>query len=332
MKYMGTIFLVFFLSACTTFSDQKANNSSAGMDSLANEDDNFLENDSDSYAAGSTLVSSLGQNKYSSPKISLTKINENIDRLASKQRPTIKDLEHLIALQSLARAPFWEIWTNVQKLSRLIQGNKGISDTVKLDVGIAALKAGRYSIAEYFLGLLVIEAKLARIRASAANAVGLMYILEGNHQEAAIYFRKSLSSFSSYMPAVLNLGFLQLKFGNFAAARRTLGIVPSDWFTNTGMIIIERHLGNISRANSLCSSVLKKKPNHKISKVNCAIIEFKENKNYKRARKLLQEAAKIHGGGEVWENMIYRLLEEIDTKEFNKQLQATASNMRERKT
>ena len=329
---MKHLIITILLSACATFSKQNEDAGSAEADNFVNESNNFANEDSSRYAAGSTLVLSLGRNKYSSPKVSLTKINENIDRLASKQRLTIKDLEHLIALQSLARKPFWEVWTNAQKLSRLIQGNKGISETARLDIGIAALKAGRYSIAEYFLGPLTTESKFAKIRASAANAIGIMYILERNYQEAAIYFRKSLSSFSSYMPAILNLGFLKLKFGNFASARRTLGIAPSDWFTNTGMIVIERHLGNISRANSLCATVLKRNPNHKMSKVNCAIIEFKENKNYKRARKLLQEAAKIHGGGEARENLIYKLLEEIDTKEFNKQLQATVGNMKERKT
>lgn len=287
------------------------------------DDDNFADDDTGSYGSSSTLVMSLGRNSYSSSKISMTKINSQIDRLSSKQRPTIKDLEKLIHLQAVSRQPFWEIWQNAQKLSRLIQGNRGVSDNVKLDLSMAALRSGKYAIAEYFLGPLASSSRIARVKAGANNAIGVMYLLEGKHQEASIYFKKALGASSGYPPSVLNLGLLQLRFGDFANARRTLNRAPANWFVNSSMIIIERHLGKISQASALCNRVLTKKANDKMTKVNCAIIELKENKNYKKARKLLQDAAKISGGGGNWENMIYKLLEEIDNKEFNKQLQAS---------
>lgn len=286
-------------------------------------DSNFADDDRAGYGGQSTLVMSLGRNSYTSSKVSMTKINSQIDRLSSKQKPNIKDLEKLIHLQAVSRQPFWEIWQNAQKLSRLIQGNRGVSDNVKLDLSMAALRSGKYAIAEYFLGPLASGSRIARVKAGANNAIGVMYLLEGKHQEASIYFKKALGASAGYQPSVLNLGLLQLRFGDFANARRTLNRAPANWFVNSSMIVIERHLGKISQASSLCNRVLTKKANDKMTKVNCAIIELKENKNYKKARKLLQDAAKISGGGGNWENMIYKLLEEIDNKEFNKQLQAS---------
>ena len=291
-------------------------------DSIADDLDTGFGSDTGS-PLGPTLVLSLGKNSYAQPRLSSQKINERVDALASKQRLNPANLENLIALQSLARRPFGEIWANAQKLSRMIKNNKGVSDSVKLNLGISALRSGKYAVADYFLTPLSTEARSGRIKASANNAIGVMYLLGKNYQEASLAFKRALSATTAYRPAAFNLGMLQLRFGNFALARRTLGDLPPDWFINASMLIIERHLGNIARANSLCQKVLQQKPNHKMSKLNCAIIEFEENKNYKKARKLLQEAAKISGGGEFWENVIYRLLEEIDTHEFSKKLQAT---------
>ncbi len=290
-------------------------------DSIAEDLDEGFGSEGPASSLGPTLMLSLGKNSYARPRLSMQKINERIDTLASKQRPSPADLENLIALQSLARRPFGEIWANAQKLSRMIKNNKGVSDTVKLNLGISALRSGKYAAADYFLDPLT-KARSGRIKASANNAIGVMYLLGKNYQDASLAFKRALSATAAYRPAAFNLGMLQLRFGNFALARRTLGDLPPDWFINASMLIIERHLGNVTRANSLCKKVLQQKPNHKMSKLNCAIIEFEENKNYKQARKLLQEAAKIGGGGEFWENLIYRLLEEIDTREFSKKLQA----------
>ena len=293
-----------------------------GDNNIADDLDEGFDSEDTASPAGPTLILSLGKNSYAQPRLSMQKINARVDALASKQRPQPADLENLMALQSLARRPFGEIWVNAQKLSRMIKGNKGVSDLVKLNLGISALRSGKYAVAYYFLTPLSRVARSGRIKASANNAIGVMYLLEKNYQEAALAFKRALSATAAYRPAAFNLGMLQLQFGNFSMARRTLGDIPPDWFINASMLIIERHLGNVARANGLCKKVLQQKPNHKMSKLNCAIIEFEENKNYKKARKLLQEAAKISGGGEFWENVIYRLLEEIDTQEFNKKLQA----------
>ena len=316
------ILLLVMSSACALVRGIGQGNVVRSDDDIADDLDEGFGNEGTSMPSGPTLMLSLGKNRYAQPRLSMQKINERVDALASKQRLSTADLESLITLQGLARRPFGEIWENAQKLSRMLKGNKGISHMLKLNLGIAALRSRKYAIADYFLTPLATEAKMGRIKASANNAIGVMYLLEQNYQEASLAFKRAMSASSAYRPAAFNLGMLQLRFGNFTMARRTLGDIPPDWFINASMLIIERHLGNVARANGLCKKVLQEKRNHKMSKLNCAIIEFEENKNYKKARKLLQEAAKISGGGEFWENVIYKLLEEIDTKEFNKKLQA----------
>ena len=321
MKFF-LILILLLITACASTSGSKKQVARSD-DNIAADADEAFGNDVGTTLAKATLMVSLGKSRYAQPPLSVQEINEGVDVLTSKQRPKRADLENLISLQSLARRPFGEIWGNAQKLSRMIKGNKGISEMMKLTLGVAALRAGKYAIADYFLTPLSTETRMVRIKASANNAIGVMYLLERNYQEASLAFKRALAAVPNYRPAAFNLGLLQLRFGDFAGARRTLGDIPPDWFINASMLIIERHLGNIARANGLCNKVLQQKPNHKMSKVNCAIIEFKENKNYRKARKLLQQAAKISGGGEFWENIIYKLLEEIDTKEFNKKLQAS---------
>ena len=316
------ILMLVVSTACASTAGSKKSGSLRSDDNIADDLDEGFDGEETSTPSGPTLMLSLGKNSYAKPRLSMQKINERIDTLTSKQRPNKADLENLIMLQCLARRPFGEIWVHAQKLSRMLKGNKGISNMIKLNLGVAALRSRKYAIADYFLDPLATELRSGRIKASANNAMGVMYLLEQNYQEASLAFKRALSASSAYLPAAFNLSMLQLRFGNFAMARRTLGDIPPDWFINASMLIIERHLGNIARANGLCKKVLQQQPNHKMSKLNCAIIEFEENKNYKKARKLLQEAARISGGGGLWENVIYRLLEEIDTKEFNKKLQA----------
>ncbi len=319
------VLLVVLGTACASTSGSKRSGVRSD-DNIAEDLDEGFDSNNTSIPSGPTLMLSLGKNSYTQPRLSMQKINERIDALASKQRPRQVDLENLIMLQGLARRPFAEIWDNAQKLSRTLKSDKGLSEMLQLNIGIAALRARKYAIADYFLTPLSTGARLGRIKSGANNAIGVMYLLEQNYQEASLAFKRALSATSAYRPAAFNLGMLQLRFGNFSLARRTLGDIPPDWFINASMLIIERHLGNIARANGLCKKVLQQRPNHKMSKLNCAIIEFEENKNYKKARKFLQEAAKISGGGEFWENVIYKLLEEIDTKEFNKKLQAAAES------
>ena len=317
------ILLLVLLNACASTSGSRSMETDSDAD-VVDDDDGGFGSEGVRVPLGPTLMFSLGKNRYGQPRLSMQKINAQVDALASKPRLSSANLENLIAAQDLARRPFGEIWQNAQKLSRMVKGNKGISDTVKLTLGIAALRSRKYAIADYFLTPLSTEARQGRIKASANNAIGIMHLLDRNYQDASLAFKRALSAAAGYRPAAFNLGLLQLRFGDFATARRVLGDIPPDWFINASMLIIERHLGNIARANGLCKKVLQQQPNHKMSKLNCAIIEFKENKNYKKARKLLQDAAKISGGGEFWENTIYKLLEEIDTQEFNKKLQAAA--------
>ena len=319
------VFIVFLATGCATLFNKSSNDSSADN----TEDSNDIDYDEDGFGgssgsrrSGKTQVVSLGKNNYYSPKIPLSAINNEIDELSNKSSKTRNDYIKLISLQGLVRKSFSSMWVNAQKLASITKAKKVLPDETKLDLGVAALRAGKYSVASYFLLSLTTEARSVKVKASAYNAIGSMRLLEKNYQGASLSFKKALSLYPNYQPSILNLGLLQVKFGDFVKARRTLSASTPSWFVNSVMIVIERHLGNVSRAVSLCNNILSSKPNHKISKVNCAILQFEENKNFQKARKLLQDAVKIHGGGDYWEDIIYKLLEDIDNREFNKQLQA----------
>lgn len=295
-------------------SDNRDNNNNESFD-----EETF--GDSRKYS-GSTYTISLGMNKLAHPKLSYTRINGLIDRIESKTKKTANDYEELISLKAVARKPFSNVWADAQKLAAMMKTGKGVSDRAKLDLGIAAIQARKFTVARYFLEDLSRTAKSPKVKAGALSGIGMMHLLGGNYQDSALSFKKSLSLYPSYHPSALNLGILQAKFGDFANAKRSLSGVPSTWLVEAVRVVIERHLGNISYASSLCGKLLASKPNHKATKVNCALLELEENRNFMKARRLLQDAVKIHGGGEKWDDVIYKLLEDIDNKEFNKQLQA----------
>ena len=313
------IYILLLVLGCSTLPKKQITSSDS------NNNENFEEETFGSSSrrySGSTYTVSLGLNKFSYPRLSFSRINGLIDRIDAKTGKTAADYEELISLKAVARKPFNRIWSDAQKLAAMMKTGRGISDRTKLDLGISAVRARKFTIARYFLEDLTRAAKSPKTKAAALSGIGIMQLLGGNYQDAALSFKKSLSLYPGYHPSALNLGILQAKFGDFSSAKRSLSGVPTTWLVESVRLVIERHLGNTSYASSLCKKLLSAKPNHKATKVNCALLELEENRNFMKARRLLQDAVKIHGGGEQWDDVIYKLLEDIDNKEFNKQLQA----------
>lgn len=314
------VFILLLVLGCSTLPKKQSIPSSDNNDN-ANFDEEAFGSSSRRYA-GSTYTVSLGLNKFAYPSLSFARINGLIDRIESKTSKTSADYEELVSLKAVARKPFSRIWSDAQKLAATMKTGKSIPDRTKLDLGISAIRARKFTVARYFLEDLSGSAKSPKIKAASLSGIGIMQLLGGNYQDAALSFKKSLSLYPSYHPSALNLGILQAKFGDFSSAKRSLSGVPNTWLVESIRLVVERHLGNTSYAASLCKKLLASRANHKATKVNCALLELEENRNFMKARRLLQDAVKIHGGGEQWDDVIYKLLEDIDNKEFNKQLQA----------
>ena len=111
--------------------------------------------------------------------------------------------------------------------------------------------------------------------------------------EAVRFLEQSLKAVPSYKPALMNLGFTALKGGDLKEAKKRFANIQDDWFVNSGMISIARLEGNNSYADRLCSQLLGSRGNHKPTVFNCALHEYQNKKDYKKARSMFEKVARL---------------------------------------
>ena len=122
----------------------------------------------------------------------------------------------------------------------------------------------------------------------------------------------------------MNLGFSALRGGDIDTAKHSLNNQQDDWFVQYGMISIARLEGNADKVDSLCDRVLASHATHKAALFNCALHQFQTKRNFKKAKELLNNAAKASGGERHWDNRINELLDKVLLAESN--VKADAGN------
>ncbi len=231
----------------------------------------------------------------------------------SKENKSSQDMEPLLVASRLSGKNYDAIIGIAQKIADL-EISKGINnevkDEVKLEIALCALKERKYLQAEFFLEE-ILNSKNSLVRASALNVLGVISLIDGKEPEAVNYFNRSLKEKIDYLPAKMNLGFLSLKYGQLEKAKNLIENIDDSWFVNSGKIILSRHLDQADQASHLCSDVLKKKPNHKLSLFNCGLLEFQNLKQKKKAFSLISKALKINGGPTSWQQDGSELLQQL---------------------
>ncbi|MEZ4742149.1 MAG: hypothetical protein R3B45_06860 [Bdellovibrionota bacterium] len=274
------------------------------------------EIDSSDRGVGQTFVHSLSNNAMTSKVVS----RANAAQLTSKLSSSAKGLDakaknalvSMISAQRLAAKPFSAILSDARQLAD-IELKAGVShdlpEVVKLELALAALQSKDFGMFD-FLILPLTTSKHRKIKAAALNALGVITLMEDRVPEAAEYFKDALKVVSDYEAAMLNLGFLSLKYGDLSTAKRMLARVHNDWFSESAKLIIARQNGENEEAGRLCKKLMGGKE-HKPTIFNCGLFEWLGKKNIKQAKILINKALKLRGGSPEWDQQGYATLNQM---------------------
>ncbi len=303
---------VIVLANCATKSDKPAGE---GEDSNGLEGSGSTEEVEKPRQSGSTYVNSLSNSSLTSWTISRAKaadISVKLEGAAKGSDGKIKEtLASLIATQRLAGQNLQTVLETGRKLADVEMkagANKDISDAAKLEIALAAVQSKNFAMFDFMVSPLL-SAKDAKIRAGALNVMGVVTLEEGRVPEAVQYFKKSMSADSDYQPAMLNLAFVALQYGDLDTAKRMLGRVRPDWFTKSGKLVVARQSGDKAETTDLCGKLLPR--NHKPTVFNCGLHEWLSNNNAVKARDLINKALKMKGGPPSWDEKGYEALNGI---------------------
>ena len=289
--------LIFILtSSCQTFSSS----------------DNFI-----SSHHSSTYTNSLSENKFAGYRLHQSEAESYLNYTAKSsgsKKEKIEYYESVIAAHRITGSPLSSLFKNLVKLAEVTRKsskNAAISERSLLEISIASIRKNAYGMATFLLNDLKFS-KDKKIKAGAFNALGLIAQNEGRIPEAVEFWKKSLASFSAYLPAQLNLIYTNLKYGHFSVADEILNDIEDvNWMTESAYIVSKRHSGNKEQARDICKKLLKKLKNHKPTIFNCGILEWQNYKNPKTAKSLIQRALKIPGGPRSWENKGINVLKKL---------------------
>ena len=270
----------------------------------------LAEEDPGSLADMKNYTHSLSNNKLTSRLANLGKARAIAKRLSAAPKEnssdSIKNLKSLIAVERIGGADVSRLTKHLQRLADLtykktknVSGIK-VSEAARLEVGIAALEKKDYSLAFFYFDELL-ASKNKRIIAGAYNGLGLLAMFEGRIPEAVENWQMALKSVSDYESALLNLGFMSLKFGHVESAKRFLTQLSDDWFAKSGLIVANRLMGSLGEASKLCNELVAKHPNHKPILFNCGVHEWQSNQNIPKAKKLISNALRQNGGPSEWD-------------------------------
>jgi Flp pilus assembly protein TadD len=277
----------------------------------ASSDDSQQSSGSGAKRFGTTMVTSLNNSGLTSRRVN----REAAKSLAAQEAKSRSDIETSLFAERLAITGLAGVLAKAKLVvtDELKKGvDRDISDQLKLELAIAAIQSKNAGFARLYLNQLVSSTN-PKIKAGALNAQGVMALSLGDVPEAALLFKEALKASSNYPAALFNLGFVNLKFGDFEAAKGYLEPLGDDWYSQSGILVAVRNLGDNSRAEGICSRLLPQHGNNKTILFNCGLF-FAQNKGDKaKARELVTKAVKISGGLDQWDDVAYKLLEKLGT-------------------
>ena len=265
------------------------------------------------------LLQSLSANKLAGPQPNKAKAQRQVSKLEAaldkKEEGSPKDAYFaLIAAERIAGVPFEQLLHRAQSLAELElqQGIVGSDwEGLKLELALAALKQGKYGYAATTLEELS-SAKNKRVRAGAKNALGLLAIYDEHIPEAVRFWQEALQAAPDYEAALLNLGYLSLKYGAFEEAQKYFERLGADnGIVQSGLEVAVRLNGDNKQAGQLCALLLAQDPPHKPSVFNCGVYEWQARKNIPKAKKLMKQALNLEGGPADWASRGAKTLESL---------------------
>ena len=149
--------------------------------------------------------------------------------------------------------------------------------------------------------------------------------------EAMVIFREALAARSDYKPALLNIGFLALRGGDVATAKKAFASMQDDWYVESALVPMLRLEGDADKAENLCEKVLSHHAKHKPTLINCGINAYQGKKDFKKAKDYLNRALAVQGGSSLWDDKTGKLLGVVDAEEARQSQLKASKDAEERK-
>jgi|GEM_PF-6528275 len=195
-----------------------------------------------------------------------------------------------------------------------------VPDRVKLTLAMGAYIQRNFPMAEFYLDGLD-GSKNAKVLSYRDSFRGMIALGSKQIPESMRFFKDAVKKHSGNTAAKLNLGFLNLKFGNFNAAEKYLRDVPKNWFTLHGLSLAEFLSGDKKSGLSKCIATQKQNPRSKMIRFNCALMQYTVSNNPLSAKAELEAAIRTPGSP-VMDEVMYRYLEKIERDIADKQRKA----------
>lgn len=278
---------------------------------------------SDVYVSGSNVSFSysLSNNSMTSQTVNQKKAQSAFSDLKrSLKAPKWKDRKDLLASLSIGAIGGVGLGDVLAQARKLIDVElrkdikKELPDYALLQIALNALRARKLSLAEHFIFRLE-KSKNRQIKAAAYTAEGLIALIDKKEPEAIAAWEDALKANPGFKAALLNIGFLSLKYGDYRTAKKRLGNLRNDWFALYGLAVAARLEGNPNRASSICHNLLSKKPDYKPAIFTCALNEYQGKKNYKEAKEMLNKMLKSGRGSPIIDEKAYKIIEKIEREE-----------------
>ena len=265
-----------------------------------------------------TLTVSQSNNQLSSHVINTKLAQEYADDLLKGLKdPDKKDLDNLegvVAARALSGSPFSEVLAQTKRLITT-QMKSDISseapDEALLHLAISAYQNHLYTMTQYLIGELD-NTKNKNVKAAILNLEGVMAMKEGRLPEAFLYWRQSVGLSPGYTPALLNLGFVALSYGDFATALKYLKPLQNDWFALYGLAMAERLSGNSAKAQDLCSKILGQKSDYKPALLTCGLNQYQGLNDYKAAKETFGKIFKSSYGPKIIDEIAYKSIDRME--------------------
>ncbi|MFK7872167.1 MAG: hypothetical protein AB8C84_03205 [Oligoflexales bacterium] len=278
------LFLIFLNIVVSCASDQGANLTSSGK----------------KRPSSLVAMNSLKNNQLVPQFVDLKKARKHA--LTYRGGDSVTTLEKRIAALRVAKSNFSEVQAATLKLANLELEkslNRSMSERAKIEVGLSALQNRKFGMAMILFDELH-RSKNKTIRAASWTATGVLALQDQRHPEAVRAWEEALKSSSSFAPAILNLAFMNLRFGRFKEAQSRLQQAGPSWLKDAGLMILARVKGQKNLADNLCEKLLSIKPNHKMILFNCGVHQWVSHKDKDESKSLIRKALKEKGGESNW--------------------------------
>jgi hypothetical protein len=260
----------------------------------------------------------------------LEKANKLAESLTSPTHRNKTALMTLLGYQSLAGVPLEDALATARTLSLLEMKSSpknDLPDISHLHLALAAYNVQKLAMTEYYTEKLIHDSTSKELQATAHILRGMMAKSEGRISEAMESWGAALKLQPDSPAALLNMGFLALRYGDFQTAKEHLSRLKNDWYAAYGLLVAARLEGSSIDTARLCSSMLSKDRKYPPAVFSCALHEYQSRQNYQRATALLNSVLRAKDAIDPLNEKAQQILDKIATEKKQKQKQTVKTQL-----